>query len=296
MKNKPLDMKYTDLCIYIDNTVYERNDQNEPIALRTMTEKEAETVYNYIYNLVYALAVKKKLMVNYSDYADFCIGVSGIIFQRLTKPDQCFDLTNKTAKNKCIQSVLNYIKSCLAFMANDFRAENYAQIISSEYYTQEELENVKEYIINTIIEQYRPQEREDICDTFSAINTYITQELDQSIYKKNKIALHSLYMSILLSFLNTFTITAKEKKFKDKRLENVLLEQIQNKEQNIICWDDNTDITKQVVSLYVKKILSSLQVDIDDIQATAIPPEDILKDIALSALPTYGLNQKEDIE
>ena len=33
-------MKYTDLCIYIDKAIYNRDENNNPISLRTLTSEE----------------------------------------------------------------------------------------------------------------------------------------------------------------------------------------------------------------------------------------------------------------
>ena len=49
MRAKPWNMKYTDLCIYIDKTIYERDKDNNPIALRKLTSEEIDNVYTYLY-------------------------------------------------------------------------------------------------------------------------------------------------------------------------------------------------------------------------------------------------------
>ena len=49
MKRKPANMKYTDLCKYIDATMYERDENNNPTSLRELTDAEIEKVYNYLY-------------------------------------------------------------------------------------------------------------------------------------------------------------------------------------------------------------------------------------------------------
>ena len=47
MRAKPWNMKYTDLCIYIDKTIYERDQDNNPTALRKLTNDEFLTVWSW---------------------------------------------------------------------------------------------------------------------------------------------------------------------------------------------------------------------------------------------------------
>ena len=102
MRAKPWNMKYTDLCIYIDKTVYERDQDNNPTALRKLTGDEIDNVYTYLYNVIYALSVKKRLFTQKADYDAFCLEAAGDIFMRLGKPDQ--DFTYQSKHNKPIKS------------------------------------------------------------------------------------------------------------------------------------------------------------------------------------------------
>ena len=83
MRAKPWNRKYTDLCIYIDKTVYERDQDNNPTALRKLTSQETDNVYTYLYNVIYALSVKKRLFTQKADYDAFCLEAAGDIINLL---------------------------------------------------------------------------------------------------------------------------------------------------------------------------------------------------------------------
>ena len=122
MKAKPVGLKYTDLCIYIDKTNYYRDENNNPTGLRELSDEESENIYTYLYHIIYALSVKKRMLTKKSDYDVFCIQAAGDIFMRLRKPDQ--DYTGQQKHMKCIKSILNYIKGALGFMCITWRETN----------------------------------------------------------------------------------------------------------------------------------------------------------------------------
>ena len=60
---KPNDVRYVDMCIYIDEIVARGNP----------TEKELEKVFEYLYHLSFMLAHKKKYFKRYFYYEEFAI-------------------------------------------------------------------------------------------------------------------------------------------------------------------------------------------------------------------------------
>ena len=68
-------LKYTDMCIYIDNHIY-TDDCDE------------ELVFSYLYQLAYVLAMKKHFFTNIADYDSYAIYCAGVLFKRLKNPKQ----------------------------------------------------------------------------------------------------------------------------------------------------------------------------------------------------------------
>ena len=71
---KPKDKSYTDLAIWIDNNAYSENCDDE-------------TLYKYLYILIYMLSYKRKFFKNFDDYDKYSIVTATRIFNRLKNRD-----------------------------------------------------------------------------------------------------------------------------------------------------------------------------------------------------------------
>lgn len=86
---KPKGMKYTDLCIYIDNNIYKPNC-------------DINLIFQYMYIIAYMLASKAKYFTNLDDYDEFAYYLALAAYKRMTDKDKV-----------PIKSVLNYMKSIM---------------------------------------------------------------------------------------------------------------------------------------------------------------------------------------
>lgn len=293
MRNRPSNLKYTDLCMYIDSVLYERDSDNNPISQRQLNEKEIDNVYTYLYHITYALAVKKKLFTNSRDYDNFCLEAAAKFFQRLTKTGQDFDPESKNA-NKAIKSVLNYIKGAIGFMAISYRQENYSEFLNPDHNSEEELAGAQAWIENQAKSQYTEQVREEITSSFEYLPKYIEKVCSSSIYRHNPVAKNNLSLSIYLSLLNCLTLENKYRNKSIMKKQLLVLKQLENKINSVVIWSENKNITPQIVDLFIKKSFKALEEDINSIKQAYNLDEDMLEDIAKSALPGYGLSQSED--
>ena len=289
MKSKPLNMKYTDLCIYIDKTIYNRDENNNPISLRKLSTEEEVNVYNYLCSLIVALAHTKKLFPKWDQYEEFSYSYAADVFMRLTAKDQ--DFTLKSSRLKPIKSVLNYIKNTLYFVAVTYRNSTYDQLITFEHDGQDIYENLRDYCEKQIQIQYARDGREIVSETLSTIIKKIKIVLNESIYNKSK-ERNSIELSILLSLHNFMSLTLKEKKLSETKRNIIINNYINNWQNYIILWDDN--LNKSIIIFLIKKIFEYIRKDIDKEKADNYLPEDVVKDILSSALPSYGLNNMEE--
>ena len=216
MKAKPFNLKYTDLCIYIDKTVYERDDHNNPIALRKMSYIEEENVYNYLCNIIIALTSKKKLLTNSQDLNTFSQEFASEIFMRLRDSRQVFgeNISSEKAKRGSkellpIKSVLNYIKGTLNFSVMDYRKSTFKQIVNPEFEGQEKTDIVQEYLEESVRSSYQKSRDELYAEYFTKFPYYLDKELDNSMYKRNNIDRINLRCSILLTLHNFLTLPYK---------------------------------------------------------------------------------------
>lgn len=294
MKNKPSNLKYTDLCIYIDNTVYERDENNNPIKLKKMTPYEEEKVYNYLYNLIGALTYKNKYFLNPQDREDFIFDFSTETFLRLTNPKQDFskDFRDKTNKRRLspIKSVLNYIKGILNFSIMDYRNLNYKETLDPNYNSQEEILGCKEMLEEQIRSTYQQSYQELLLEQFKLLPIYLKEILDNSIYNTNLLTRNCLELSILLTISNFMTISNKYKNYSINKKIFKLKSQLNEWKNNVIIWQEDRFITKEIVILYVQKLFSKIYEETSKEERDSYIPENVVEEILNSARPTYGIN------
>lgn len=285
-------MKYTDLCIYIDKTIYERDENNNPIALRKLSNIEIENVYNYLYNIIYALSVKKKLFNKQQDYDDFSIETAGTLFMRLTAKNQNYD-QNATA-NRAIKSILNYIKGALMFMAITWRNANYAETLNPDIDGNDEIEAARDYVYNQANDQFEYKRKKAFAELFENFPKYVNDALNMSMFKKNKLQKYQIALSEYLSLLNCLTIENKFKDISDTKKSNKIYDQLKNKKDYIINYSTDSLITKELIDLQLRKTLFLLEDEKCNIEKYYTPSDQELDNILATGFSTYGKNQKEE--
>lgn len=292
MKRKPYNMKYTDLCIYIDNTVYDRDENNNPIGLRDLSNIEVEKVYNYLYNIIYALSLKKKLFTKSKDYDDFSIEAAGTIYLRLTAKNQNYN--QDAIKNKAIKSILNYIKSTLPFMAITWRNTYYCDTINPDIDSLEDTFGAQCYVYKQASAESNYNRKKAFQDLFADFPKYIKESLANSIFKKNNILKYEITLSEYLSILNLLTLEHKFKDISDNRKCTKIENQFNNRKDYIINYSNNPMVTKEIIDLQLRKTLFLLEDEKNSIDSYYTPSDQELNNILSSAFPTYGTDQTGD--
>ena len=187
-------VRYVDMAIYIDNHIYTDN-------------YDAEKVYQYLYFLIYMLAKKKKYFDSEKSYDDFSLWFATKMFVRLTDKKQ-FDESGKLAK---IKSVLNYIKGILYAKKVEYNTQiEYQTTIgkfNSKYIDDFDDDALTDYYRSTIESHNNDIIRQSIIDMFEDIPQMFCRELIKSPYKKDKVVLKNLYLSCLLTFIKSTTIS-----------------------------------------------------------------------------------------
>jgi len=200
---KPADMKYTDMCIYIDENIPKIG--GEPGAYPDIED----TVYNYLYLLTKALSIKKRMIQNFEDYDGYALYAATRLFVAIQKNYQNQGKTIKGKVIRPIKSCLNYTKALLYPMKVEYMRETFAQVISEEFAS-------KQFDAYTFKEKLKEQAAEaqsnislqiDITDTIKSIPYYIEKTLASSPFHKNSPEWKKLKITILLNFLHGINTT-----------------------------------------------------------------------------------------
>ena len=123
---KPSGMKFTDMCIFID--------ENVPKIVNPGENPELEnTIYNYLWLLVKALAIKKCMFKDFQDYDMYAFYSATRLFLALRKNQVNQGKTVKGKLIRPIKSCLNYTKALLYPMKIEYQRESFKEIIEEEF-------------------------------------------------------------------------------------------------------------------------------------------------------------------
>lgn len=190
-------MSYSDMCIYIDTHAYDNNK----------TEEVREKIYEYIYLISNMLAKKMRLFSNPKYYDDFSLWYTTQVYYRLENPKQ-YELDEfGQPKMTKLKSILNYIKSTIAFRKVTFEQQEYSQVITENKDLSYCDYSLVDKINTTLDELYRVET--DFY--FENISTTIKNLLKKIPYKDNTVDFSNIYISCLLTFLNSISISYADK-------------------------------------------------------------------------------------
>lgn len=193
---KPKDMKYTDMCIYIDKNAY-RDD---------LTEEETNTIYQYMFHICYMLARKSKFFNKESLYEDFAIHDATRIFMRYKNPKQDILKEDGSPKLDRIKSVLNYAKATLYGAKVEFEQLNYSQTLS--YEDVDDLGyDVSYSFSNQLSDSVDSITSVDFSHSLGTIGNTIDSFIKKLPYRNNKNMLSNIKVSCILTLLNQITLT-----------------------------------------------------------------------------------------
>ena len=188
-------IKYTDMCIYVDSIV----EKESP------TEQELNKCFEYIYHIGFMLAHKHKYFNKSYYYEEFAIFLATEVMHRLFFNPKLkeTDENGEPILTK-IKSVLNYMKAILYGRKVEFEQQTYSQQLSKNI----EDSNFS-YSFNDNL--YQSLKETDIKLYFNSISKTVKHIVyDKNFYKNDKLLMKNIYISCLLTVLNGFTFTSPD--------------------------------------------------------------------------------------
>lgn len=212
---KPPRLKYTEMCMFID--------ENVPKIVNPGEFPELEnTIYNYLWLLVKALAIKKRMFKNFDEYDMYAFHAANRLFIALRKNQLNQGKVIKGKLIRPIKSCLNYTKALLYPMKIEYQRESFREIIEEEFVS-------TKFDAFAYREQLKDQARSST-EINHHFNTYIRESISQSTKLLDEILQKSPfnsstaeYKNLKISILLTSIQILKNKKKLDVGGQGVIL-------------------------------------------------------------------------
>lgn len=219
-------MKYTDMCIYIDENM-------SKLAVLGEYPDVEDKIYNYLWLLVKALAIKKCMFTNFQDYDPFAFHAANRLFFALHKNQLNEGKIIKGKLIKPIKSCLNYTKALLYPMKVEYQQESFREIFSEEFVS-------KKFDAFSYREQLKNDAR-DSQGTTKIFWEYVQEELYgsghilNSVLEKSPFNKRSIeYKKVRLSIILNCIYILKTKNKLDPDIQTVILWKLPKSMSNYI--------------------------------------------------------------
>lgn len=198
-------MKYTDMCIWIDANIINIVNPGEHPDIE-------DKVYNYLWLLVKALAIKKCMFNNFQDYDPFAFYAANRLFFAIRKNywNQGKVIKGKTIRP--IKSCLNYTKALLYPMKIEYQNETFKEIISEEFVS-------KKFDAMAFTEKLRADARASqdsntqfknfVIEAITNIDTLVERVLVRSPFTPNMPEYKRLKITLLLNAISSLNTKNK---------------------------------------------------------------------------------------
>lgn len=277
---KPTNLKYTDLCIYVDSLI----QKDEP------TEQELNLAFEYIYHIGFMLAHKHKYFNKNFYYEEFAIYLATEVMYRLFFNPRLKELDeNGEPVLTKIKSVLNYMKAVIYGRKIDFEQQTYSQKISK-------LESAENFSYTYNDDLYRSLKETDIKLYFNSISKTIKHIVfDNNFYKNDKLLMKNIYISCLLTVLNSFTFSEDDIEKLNTTYSSIdskyrLLSRLysKNREESLILYHLD-DKYKDYIKVLSNKIYKCIKEDLSELSSQSFA----LSDDAITNILYLEINGEE---
>lgn len=243
---KQPNLHFTDLCIYVDENIPKIADKD-----RRYPEIE-DKVYNYLWLVVKALAIKKCMFNDFKEYDNYAFYAANRLFFALRKNYQNQGKTIKGKEIKPIKSCLNYMKALLYPMKIEYQNETYKEIISEEFIS-------KKFDSYAFREKLRDAARDSqgvtanfieyLKSSLGSIDTILDRVLKKSPFTPKSLDHKKLKLSLILNTIYSL----KNKKKLDANVPSLILWKLPKSMTNyvrVLLKEFYVEIKQEIIDCY----------------------------------------------
>ena len=284
MRKKPK-IRYVDMCIYIDEHVYEPNH-------------DVELIFDYLQCLFYALSFKKKFFNKEDDYDKYSLYGATHVYLRLTNERQ-FLPDDDPRKMKRIKSVLNFIKSILYPLKVNYQKENFNKVYADEIQGDGLSEEIHNSLVKDIKDSTQGLLSVEIETYLNAIPKTIKSFLKEIPYANDPAMSLNIYISCLLTLLRSMTLSNfNYNRLIDKQKNELKLNAEELAESMLYEEAKNAPIVyhldkgmRDYICVLTNKIKKLVARDIRDLCKAYEPTDNIIEDILMA--PISEMNDED---
>lgn len=273
---KPHNVKYVDMAIYVDANIYS-------------PDCDVDTCFQYLYHLFYMLAYKRKFFQNARDYDEYALYGATQVFLRY-KNEKQFQQENPLP---IIKSCLNYIKKVMYPLKVNFQQDTFAQMFVDELMAEQNTQALAEDMYSKAANSMSTSLRAEFKYYLKKIAKTAKQVIKDIPYRNDKVMMHNIYLSCILSFLKSVTISNKNKirlqnKFDRKLHYDNLMETIYAEERTdeVVLFHLDASMGNYISTL-VNKIKKHIVEDLKNLIGSNQISGDVIKSILASPMEDY---------
>ena len=254
---KPANLRYTELCIYIDQNAEKLKNPGEYPEIEN-------TIYNYLWLLVKALAIKKRMFKNFEDYDMYAYYSATRLFTAIRKNQMNQGKVVKGKLIKPIKSCLNYTKALLYPMKMEYQQESFREIIEEEFIS-------NKFDALAYKEQLKDQARYDsgvgrqfenyVLETVSQSGKILEDILQKSPFNSSTPEYKNLKISIMLTSIQ---ILKNKKKLATDAQQSIILWHLPKSMSSyakILLKEFFTALKQEIIECYKMADLSETELD-----------------------------------
>jgi hypothetical protein len=254
-------------------------DQNVPKIVNPGEFPELEnTIYNYLWLLVKALAIKKCMFKNFEDYDMYAFYSANRLFLALRKNQLNQGKTIKGKQIRPIKSCLNYTKALLYPMKIEYQRESFREVIEEEFVS-------TKFDAMAYREQLKNQARES-AEVSTDFKNYVSTALKQSGRILDKILQKSPfnkstpeYQNLKISILLTSIQILKNKK------------KLTASPQSVTLWHLPKSMTSYT-KILLKEFFTELKLEIMDCYREADLSEEDIENMLMATTEDWHNNEE----
>ena len=231
-----------------------------------------------MYHIFYTLAVKGRFFNTAKDYDEYALYGATRLFLRYQKKNL-----------NVIKSVLNYVKRILYPTKVEYQAQTFNQVFKQDV-EEDVAKNLQDELHTMAASQNDEIMRTEFEYYLRAIPNTIKNFLLQLPYSNDKATTHNIYMSCLLSVLNSFTMNSENLRRlnnKQKRglpIDNLVESIYKDERKNCTILYNLDESMYNYISTLVNKIYSLIRKDLVYLIGSYEPSDAIIQSILSSPI------------